>query len=154
MTKLIIFVLWLVGLFVMYKPIANCFTIPILRQLSAATERELQNLVRRHILLEITELVLIFIFVLTTIPLQTFVIPLVIQSSSSSREFVDFVLKRKKMSREQREMFHSRHRALHFALTFGNYLITMIPVIGWFCAPMISTMAACIATIEILEKEK
>lgn len=66
---------------------------------------------------------------------------------------VDYTLERKRYSVGQTVDWVAKNRELTIGLGMGFMLITMVPLIGWFLAPVIGTVASTVAVLENLEAE-
>ncbi|MBN2039747.1 MAG: EI24 domain-containing protein [Spirochaetes bacterium] len=178
MQVVIVFILWLfflIVIFITYKEFILIFFSPVLSYLSEKIEKVTFNHepppftvksffyeIFRGIVFSLRNLVFMLLFTLISwllifIPvIGTVISPLLIllvQSYYAGIGLSDITLERKKFPVKESITFGKENRAEMTGLGLGFIIILMLPVIGWFFAPGLGTVAATLTAMEIIEKK-
>ena len=172
------FALWIIfilTIYITYQPVILVVFSPVLAILSETTEKRAYNrefphfklkaffrdIVRSvHINLRNTALMIffiipawLFIFIPVIGTIISAVLIFLIQSHYNGFSLADYTLERKRLPVKQRIEFAKTNRGRILGIGAGFMLIVIIPVLGWFMAPAYGTVAATLATLDVLDKE-
>lgn len=175
---LLTFFLWvllfLTG-YITYQPIILVIFSPLLSYLSEVTEArvyghpgmpfsmgQLLKDMLRALMISLRNLVrlvffLVFAWLFIIVPLVGAVISAVlvflIQAYYNGFALTDYTLERKRYSVGNSVRFVRRHRPRVIGVGIGFMLMMLIPVLGWFMAPAYGTVAATLASVDLMERD-
>jgi len=168
-------VLWLMMMltaFMTYQPVILILFSPILSYLSELTEIKITSAgssgfswkqfledMYRSVLFNLRNALRMLILVLCAWllilvpligPLISSAVILWIQAKYGGISLVDYTLERKRYSVAQRIAFARRYRSRVIGVGLGFMFTMLLPLVGWFIAPALGTVAATLVTLDIL----
>ena len=102
----------------------------------------------RNLLLE-----LLFTLLLWFVPLLGTPAIYLVQSCYGGFGVIDVTLERKRFSIGQSAAFMRKHRGMCIGLGIGFQLLALIPIVGWFLAPTLGTVAGTLRVLDIEKRE-
>lgn len=157
-------------LFITYRHIVLAILSPFLSTLSERTEsivknkpalkfqlkQALKDLIRgirinlRIMILSIIFSLLAWLLVLLPVigAFLSLILSVVIQSYYGGFALYDYSLERKRLSAKQSVDYIKKHRAAVTGVGLGFFILSLIPLIGWFLAPTYGTVAATLMILE------
>lgn len=174
LTTVLLWLLMLFTVFITYQPVILILLSPIFGYISEITERKLRQSpsppfswaqifrdLYRSLLFNLRNFLrmfgimllawgLILIPVLGT--MASTAIIFFVQAAYGGIALVDYTLERKQFTVPQRIAFSKTHRGRITGLGIGFVLVLLIPVVGWFAAPSIGTVAATLSTLDLLDE--
>jgi CysZ protein len=173
--NLLLWVLLFLTGYILYQPVVLILFSPVLGFLSEMTERKvfgspsadfhirqimkdalrgavmsLRNLARMMLCILLAWLM---IFIPIAGAVVSAVLIFLIQAYYNGCALSDYTLERKNYSVKERIRFTRTHRARITGLGMGFMLVLFIPILGWFVAPALGTVAATLATLAAMNEK-